>query len=96
MNDVNDVLPMMWGYALFAVRVALVVWALVGAVLAVRAPSGAYVVHGRGTKPVWVGVCLATAAVIGLGFLPMFVEIIGVVAVGVFFADVRPAVGDAR
>lgn len=80
---------------LLAVRAALVVWALVGVVFAVLPPASAFSVEGKLPKPAWIGICAASA--LSFWFLPFgFLSIIGMVAVGVFFADVRPAVGGRR
>lgn len=93
--DVIDALPGAWGIVLIAVRAALVVWALVGAVFAVLPPASAYSIEGKWPKPAWIGICSVSA--LSFWFLPFgFLSIIGMVAVGVFFADVRPAVGGRR
>lgn len=90
-----DALPGVWGIVLLAVRAALVVWALVGAVFAVLPPASAYAIEGKWPKPAWIGIC--SVAALSFWFLPFgFISIIGMVAVGVFFADVRPAVGGRR
>lgn len=74
------------------IKVVLIVWALVGALLCARADAGAFVAHGKWNKWGWFTVCLVSAAVFVL-FKPYgFLGVIGVVAVGVFYADVRPAV----
>lgn len=92
---VIDALPGVWGIVLTAVRAALVVWAVVGAVCAVLPPASAYSVEGKWPKPAWIGICSVSA--LSFWFLPFgFISIIGMVAVGVFFADVRPAVGGRR
>ena len=78
-----------------AIQGALVVWALVGVVLAVLPPAAAYSVEGKWPKPAWIGICAVAALMFAIrpfGFL----SIIAMVAVGVFFADVRPAVGGRR
>lgn len=92
---VINALPGVWGIILTVVRVALVVWALVGAVYAVLPPASAFVAEGKWPKPAWIAICLVAA--VSFWFLPFgFLSIIGMVAVGVFFADVRPAVGGRR
>lgn len=90
-NNVIDSVPTLMVTALLVVRVALVLWAVVGVALAAAAPAGAYIAEGKWSKPGWVIICLVAAVVFALrptGFL----GIIGIVAVGVFYADVRPAV----
>lgn len=77
------------------VQVALVVWALAGLALAALPPASAYAMEGKWSKPAWIGICAVAAvlfAIRPLGFL----SIAAMVAVGVFFADVRPAVGGRR
>lgn len=77
------------------VRFALVVWALAGVVFAVLPPASAYSIEGKFPKPAWIGICVASA--LAFWFMPFgFLSLIGMVAVGVFFADVRPAVGGRR
>ena len=91
MNIVIDSVPTVMGTALLVLQGALVLWAVVGVGLAATAPAGAYIAEGKWSKPGWVIVCLVAAIVFALrptGFL----GIIGIVAVGVFYADVRPAV----
>lgn len=90
-----DALPGAWGLALAAVRAALTVWALAGAVFAALPPASAYSVEGKLSKPAWVGICVASAAAIWFSVFGLL-SIAGVVAVGVFYADVRPAVGSRR
>lgn len=78
-----------------AIQGALVLWALVGLVLAVLPPASAYSIEGKWPKPAWIGICAVAALFFAMrpfGFL----SIIAMVAVGVFFADVRPAVGGWR
>lgn len=76
-------------------RYALVAWALVGAVLAVLPPASAYSIEGKWPKPAWIAICAASA--LGFWFLPFgLISLVGMVLVGIFFADVRPAVGGRR
>ena len=78
-----------------AIGGALVVWALVGVVFAAMAPASAYSIEGKWPKQAWVGIC--AAAVVLFALMPFsFLGILAMVAVGVFFADVRPAVGGRR
>ncbi|HBD21387.1 MULTISPECIES: DUF2516 family protein [Dietzia] len=90
-----DTLPGTWGMVQLAIQGALVVWALAGLVLAVLPPASAYSIEGKWPKPAWIGICAVAALMFAIrpfGFL----SIIAMVAVGVFFADVRPAVGGRR
>jgi hypothetical protein len=92
---VIDALPGTWGLVQLAVQAALVLWALVGVVMAILPPASAYAVEGKWPKPAWIGICLLAGVLFALrpfGFL----SVIAMVAVGVFFADVRPAVGGRR
>lgn len=90
-----DSLPGAWGQVLVVVRLALVVWAVVGVAFAILPPASAYSIEGRLPKPAWIAICAASA--LSFWFLPFgFLSLIGMVAVGVFFADVRPAVGGRR
>ena len=75
--------------ALGLVALALEVWAFVDAV---RYPSAAYPAAGKLTKPAWLGI-LGVALAIGVitVFNVMGFGIVGVVAAGVYLADVRPA-----
>ena len=58
---------------------------------ALRHPAGAYVAHGKLTKPAWVAI-LALSLLLGLltGLLGLF-GIITIVATVVYLVDVRPA-----
>jgi len=93
MGVVIHSLPGAWGTLLMVLRIALVVWAVVGVVLAARAPAGAYVAEGRWSKPGWIAVCAVSAIVFWFMGPLSLLGVVGLVAVGVFFADVRPAVG---
>lgn len=87
-------------FGLGALAVALEVYALVHA--AIQRPD-AYVAADKLTKPVWVailavGLLLGLASFGGLGLLGL----LGVVAAGIYLADVKPAIdqvlgrGDGR
>ena len=80
---------------MMVVQAALVLWALAGLVLAALAPAPAYSIEGKWPKPAWIGICAVAAILFALrpiGFLSIF----AMGAVGVFFADVRPAVRGHR
>ena len=90
-----------WGLIQFGVQAALVLWAVAGTVYAVLAPASAYEIEGKWSKPAWVGICAAAAVLFTAGLLGYvrtfgFLGLIAMVALGVFFADVRPAVGGRR
>lgn len=81
---------------LLAVKIALLVWAIIGAILCARIPAGAFVAEGKWNKWGWFAVCVAGAVVFAL-FRPYSIfGVIFIVAVGVFYADVRPAVAGRR
>ena len=65
----------------------LKVWALVDCA---TAPSGAFEVHGKLSKTVWV-LILVAAVILGRGVVDLF-SIAGTVAAIVYLVDVRPAV----
>ena len=77
------------------IQAALVVWALVGIVFAALAPASAYSIEGKWPKPAWIGICAGSALLFAIRPLGIF-SIIAMVAVGVFFADVRPSVRGHR
>ncbi len=84
-----------WGPVQMAIQGVLVVWALIGVVLAALPPASAYSIEGKWSKTGWIAICSVAAILFAIrpfGFL----SIIAMVAVGVFFADVRRAVGGYR
>ncbi|HIW66943.1 MAG TPA: DUF2516 family protein [Candidatus Dietzia merdigallinarum] len=91
---IND-LSTTWGMVQLGIQAALVVWALVGIVFAALAPASAYSIEGKWPKPAWIGICAGSALLFAIRPLGIF-SIIAMVAVGVFFADVRPAVRGYR
>lgn len=90
-----DSLPGVWNQVLSVVSLALVAWALVGLVLAVLPPASAYTMEGKWPKPAWIAICAVAAIAFWLAPLSIL-GLVAMVAVGVFFADVRPAVGGLR
>lgn len=73
------------------ILLAVELWALVEAL---RGQAVMYQAHGKLTKPLWCGI-LAVAALLGfisLGSPISLPGILGIVAAGVFLADVRPLV----
>ena len=83
------------GLVLVVARLALVLIALLLLVDAVRRPADAFVAAERQTKNLWVG--LLAAAVAAPLLLPGFVLFLlaGLVVVGVYGLDVRPALSGA-
>ena len=90
-----DALSGTWNLIQIVVWGALVLWALVGVVFAALAPASAYSMEGKWPKPAWIGICAVAAIMFAIRPLGFF-SLIAMVAVGVFFADVRPAVGGRR
>ncbi|HVA60569.1 MAG TPA: DUF2516 family protein [Mycobacteriales bacterium] len=80
------------GYVFFVVDLAIFVGALVAFVdSGIRAPA-AYVVVGRGTKGLWMGILGAAALLAAIGWagvLSIF-GIASMVAILVYFVDQRP------
>lgn len=84
-----------WGMAMLLLQAALVLWAISGLIFAALAPASAYSIEGKWPKPAWIAICAAAMVLFALrpfGFL----SLLAMVALGVFFADVRPAVGGRR
>ncbi|GAA3512255.1 DUF2516 family protein [Dietzia sp. NPDC055340] len=84
-----------WGMVQMGIQAALVVWALAGLLLAALPPASAYSIEGKWPKPAWIAICAVAAILFAIRPLGFF-SLIAMVAVGVFFADVRPAVGGRR
>lgn len=76
---------------MWSIRVVLMVWAIAGVIICIRTPAGAFVAAGKWIKNGWLAVCALSAAIFAIAPLSFF-GIAAIVAVGVFFADVRPAV----
>lgn len=76
--------------ALSVVALGVEAWALLDCV---RRPGDAFTAAGKRTKPFWLAVtAVATLlGVVSLGAIPGLLGIIGVIAAGVYLADVRPA-----
>lgn len=67
-----------------------------GAIDAVTRPMAAYVAAEKLTKPAWIAICAVAGLVIYLfGFLS-FLGLPAMVAVGVYLADVRPALREIQ
>lgn len=63
---------------------------------AIRQRSDAFPAVGRLSKPIWIGIIVASVVVFFLMGALSFLGIIGVVAVGVYMADVRPKVDEIQ
>ena len=78
---------------LFVVALGLEVWALVDAV---SRPARAFEAADKMTKPAWL-LILALAVITCILFKPLgILGLLGVVAAGVYLADVRPALRGLR
>lgn len=96
MTDVIEMPYTVLGWVFLALRVVAVVWAVYGVVICARTPAGAFVAEGKWNRTGWMVVCAVAALVFLLTSPVGFLGIIAVVAVGVFYADVRPAVAQVR
>jgi len=89
-----EVLSQIQGYALLALGVVMLGVEIFALVEAARGSAVMYQVHGKLTKPAWLAIT-AVAVLLGVVSLLSPVSlpgIIGIVAAGVFLADVRPLV----
>lgn len=89
-----EVLSQIQGYALLALGVVMLCVEIFALVEAARGSAVMYQVHGKLTKPAWLAIT-AVAVLLGVVSLLSPVSlpgIIGIVAAGVFLADVRPLV----
>nr|WP_236684335.1 DUF2516 family protein [Corynebacterium epidermidicanis] len=71
---------------------AIALAGIVGAVLAGMTREDAFTAADRQPKMVWVGILVAAALVVLLRF--PFLSWIGIVAIGVYWFDVRPQIKD--
>jgi hypothetical protein len=80
------------------VILGLAVWALVDAL---RRPAPAFAAAGKQTKQIWTIILVIAAVVaflavpppLGIGGVPMFLDLLSAVAAIVYLVDVRPAIG---
>ena len=87
--DASNLLLLVLGLGTLAVKV----WALLDAT---TRPAPAYVAASKLTKPLWVGI-LAASAALGFLFGPLSLfGLVGLVAAIVYLVDVRPAVREMR
>jgi hypothetical protein len=97
------ILAYLEGYINILLAIILLVLALWAFAEAARAPSGAYEAAFKRTKNFWMlvtGACLLGALISMMtafgGASSLFIQLIAATAVGVFLADVRPAVRHRR
>lgn len=77
-------------------RIAAVVFGVVSLVHVVRQRADAYPAVGKMTKPIWIGIT-AASTIVFLILPPLsLLWIVGIVAVGVYMADVRPKVDEIQ
>lgn len=71
---------------------AALVFGVVALVHAIRQRSDAFTAVDRLTKPVWLGIIVVATIVLVLTGPISLLGIIGIVAIGIYMADVRPKV----
>lgn len=76
----------------WAIYVAIAIAGVVGAVLAASVRDDAYDAAGRQGKWIWVGI-LAVSALVTYTRFP-FLSWVGMVAIGIYWFDVRPQIKD--
>lgn len=74
-----------------ALQIVLTIAALVALVDCIRQPSQAFTYIGRLSKPLWIGILAIAAAFLFIAPVSML-GLAGVVAMGVYFADVKPKI----
>ncbi|WP_038170183.1 DUF2516 family protein [Tomitella biformata] len=80
----------------FALKLAALAFGAVAVVHAIRQRADAFPAVGKLTKPIWLGILAVSTIVIFLmGPVSLF-GVIGVVAIGVYMADVRPKVDEIQ
>lgn len=72
-------------------RIVLTIATIVALVDAVRRPAEAFSYIGKLTKPMWLGILAVAAAFVFIAPVSIL-GLAGVVAMGVYFADVRPKI----
>lgn len=77
---------------MLALQIAALAVAVFDIVDAAMRPADAFVAAGKLTKPTWLVIVGASAAVILLAWMMLLLSIPAVVAVLVYLVDVRPAV----
>ena len=89
------------GMTMLVIQIAALGACLFALVHAVRQRRDAFTAVDKLTKPIWVTILAVATAVVGLPLLGwfslgMFGLIAGVVATGVYLADVRPKVDEVQ
>ncbi len=80
----------------FAFQIAAIVFGAVALLHVIRQRKDAFPAVGKLTKPIWLGII--GASTVAFLILPplQLVWVIGIVAVGVYMADVRPKVDEIQ
>lgn len=79
-----------------ALWIAGTIFGVVALVHAVRQRADAFPAVGKLTKPIWLGIlAVATVVILLMGPLSLL-GVLGVVAIGVYMADVRPKVDEVQ
>lgn len=84
------------GWIMLTLQLLAIGAAIFALVHAVRQRTDAYPAVDKLTKPVWLGILVASLLVVLLVHPISFLGIIAVVAVGVYLVDVRPRVDDIQ
>lgn len=74
-----------------ALQIGLTIATLVALVDCIRRPASAFNYIGRLSKPMWIGLLVIAAAFVFIAPVSIL-GLAGVVAMGVYFADVRPKI----
>jgi hypothetical protein len=74
-----------------ALQIVLTIAALVAMVDCIRQPAAAFTYIGRLSKPLWIGILALAAAFLFVAPVSIL-GLAGVVAMGVYFADVKPKI----
>ncbi len=77
-------------------RWAAIIFGAVALIHAIRQRSDAFPAVGRLTKPVWIGIIAVALVLFFVTGALSFLGIIGVVAVGIYMADVKPKVDEIQ
>lgn len=83
------------GMGTLLIHVILVVWSATALVNCAMQPASAFDIHNKLSKPAWLAIC-AVAVLVNIVMPFGLFSIIAIVAVGVYFADVRPIITGRR
>lgn len=77
-------------------RFAAIIFGLVALVHVIRQRSDAFTAVNRLNKPAWIGIIIVSMLVFWFLGAISLIGIIGIVAVGIYMADVRPKVNEIQ